>query len=663
MGGWQLVMGAVATATLVAAAAAPAAATPVPFRTLANGRIIYTEYEGGGQNMVLRSMSASGTGDRVVTAESRPRHADISPDGMWMTHASDDGIVVRSLDGNYARVVHAATRLNHPTWKVDGRNIVYLGADGLSAGRVVVDTGADHRFVTACHVTTRVAFSPDGQRAAFFGLCDSGQWGMYLMDADGGNRSRVGGPDTFTEELATLNPTWSPDSRKILVQKATSVCNPGCIVATDLVVVDAESHAITNLTKTAGYYSWNEQDPVWSPDGKKIAFSNWKYTPGPGGDRTDWPSIWVMDADGSNRTRLTRSSPIGGPAVFHRFPAWAPARPSLGPTGADTPVLLVHGVANFKANLGKPWPLAGHNCQSDNYWKSLRSQFRVMGVKNVESVGYYAKPTNRCDVYLGGWGAPVDGIDPGSHRFLTTVDERSWRDDHYDVEADPEDAFPQDRLYAERYVHTVNTSVRHLAYHLAWYIYHNYTADGRAVNLVGHSMGGLIIRYMLTGVGREPGFPSALIVRNAVTVATPHEGGGFPAFACDATSEHWHQCEDLENDSEVQQFFDAFDDQGRAPRQGGIEWTLFHSESDCIADPERSIRFLAPYRAVYKRSSLAPHRCPSFETSGDHTDMLDVVQGVFPVRYFERQIGRYLNLEQFPNPAFAIVMAATKQGY
>ena len=48
-----------------------------------------------------------------------------------------------------------------------------------------------------------------------------------------------------------------------------------------------------------------DSDPVWSPDGRRIAFeSNWQ--------------VWVMNADGSGKRRLTRNG-------VHNFnPEWSP---------------------------------------------------------------------------------------------------------------------------------------------------------------------------------------------------------------------------------------------------------------------------------------------------------------------------------------------------
>lgn len=75
---------------------------------------------------------------------------------------------------------------------------------------------------------------------------------------------------------------------------------------------------------------------------------------------------------------------------------------------------------------------------------------------------------------------------------------------------------------------TADTSITDLANLLAWYVYRTYSSRGIAVDLVGHSMGGLIMRDALNRVGQR-GFPPYLLVRDAVTISAPF--GGIPSRA------------------------------------------------------------------------------------------------------------------------------------
>jgi Tol biopolymer transport system component len=79
----------------------------------------------------------------------------------------------------------------------------------------------------------------------------------------------------------------------------------------EIYVVDSDGSGLANLTNNPA----SDSAPTWSPDGKRIAFQS---------DRdSEFGLIYVMNADGSNVTRLTDESPSkGGLSVFD--PLWSP---------------------------------------------------------------------------------------------------------------------------------------------------------------------------------------------------------------------------------------------------------------------------------------------------------------------------------------------------
>jgi Tol biopolymer transport system component len=90
-----------------------------------------------------------------------------------------------------------------------------------------------------------------------------------------------------------FDPAWSPDGRRIAFARSLPVA-PG-VDSFDIYVVDADGSNVTRLTGGPGW----KVHPSWSPDGTKIAFSS-----APAGGT---PDVYVMNADGTSVTRLTDS--------------------------------------------------------------------------------------------------------------------------------------------------------------------------------------------------------------------------------------------------------------------------------------------------------------------------------------------------------------------
>jgi Tol biopolymer transport system component len=86
------------------------------------------------------------------------------------------------------------------------------------------------------------------------------------------------------------HPRWSPDGSRILWTRAASFDSAG-----NVWVMDADGSNKTRLTSSPA----NEADAAWSPDGERIVF--WRSSQSHAAD------LWIMDADGTNQHRLTFS--------------------------------------------------------------------------------------------------------------------------------------------------------------------------------------------------------------------------------------------------------------------------------------------------------------------------------------------------------------------
>jgi triacylglycerol esterase/lipase EstA (alpha/beta hydrolase family) len=91
-----------------------------------------------------------------------------------------------------------------------------------------------------------------------------------------------------------------------------------------------------------------------------------------------------------------------------------------------------------------------------------------------------------------------------------------------------------------------DTSIKEVAKKFANYVSKHYTQNGKKVDVVAHSMGGLVVRAALHYTHqRAAGFPTKLYIEDVVTLGTPHAGAISNWLGlCNATVK-WRQCKDM----------------------------------------------------------------------------------------------------------------------
>ena len=147
-------------------------------------------------------------------------------------------------------------------------------------------------------------------RLVFLGPTTGGSV-LWTIRADGTEARRV----TRSQFVTEVEPEWSPDGRKIAYSRGEwchtdpyDLCNRIWTVNAD--GSDARRLIPRRLPGLLANRKVSFQAPTWSPDGRRIAY-----------EQSIWESqrsnLYMMNADGSGRRRLTRLRNA-------RSPAWSP---------------------------------------------------------------------------------------------------------------------------------------------------------------------------------------------------------------------------------------------------------------------------------------------------------------------------------------------------
>jgi TolB protein len=150
---------------------------------------------------------------------------------------------------------------------------------------------------------TRIVFTSDRDTERMTGrpLQDSGQGKeIYLMDYDGANQRRV----TVNRSL-NIGPAWGPDGRTLAYASYSSRYP-------DIYVTQLDGRAPTRPAQ--GTEVVHNQNPAFSPDGNRIAFTSNR------GGQTGFYDVWVVNRDGSNLQNLTPGTPRSSEGA----PTWSP---------------------------------------------------------------------------------------------------------------------------------------------------------------------------------------------------------------------------------------------------------------------------------------------------------------------------------------------------
>jgi Tol biopolymer transport system component len=167
--------------------------------------------------------------------------------------------------------------------------------DGGAEVQVITDTAP---FISRGYRDISPAWSPDGEEIAFLSdrttpISPLPSWHLFITSVAG----------SLARQLSPIRAAafrWAPDGRRIAYVEGVGPSTYGNILVLDL---------DTGSSTRVGAQQDVDADPVWSPDGVRLAFTSVR-------DGND--ELYVMSADGSGERRLTTNAAADNSA------AWSP---------------------------------------------------------------------------------------------------------------------------------------------------------------------------------------------------------------------------------------------------------------------------------------------------------------------------------------------------
>jgi len=298
------------------------APAPAP---VGNGKIVFTAWNSGGKSDIFVMDNNSFNEVNLTNSAGNNDFDPVwSPDGTQIAFTSDrDGnneIYVMNADGTgVVRLTNEPGNDAQPAWSPDGTKLLFISNrdDNNEVWVMNADgTGATQLTSTASPVTHKnPTWKPDGSRIAYTSNKDTvpsdGRLDeIYLANPDGTGEVRLTTtPNSVTNPYYSRKPDWSPDGSKILFFSRRTASNKDIIYT---MLDNGTVEPAQTPVNLSGASPRANAHGRWAPDGSRIVFTscrddygvspNWNSC-GDGGNH----EIYVINADGSNQTRLTHN--------------------------------------------------------------------------------------------------------------------------------------------------------------------------------------------------------------------------------------------------------------------------------------------------------------------------------------------------------------------
>ena len=283
-------------------------------------QIVTFELDGRGQGRIVRG------GSHLGVPAWAPDGKALAFNGTWTDRHN---VIIAEPDGSNRRFIAPDIIPAHerPSWSPDGNLLAFRSHPGRDTTVAGISDGTGYETFGVLYIaavdgssvvevpgtaTTRPVWSPDGRHIAVGGsLVETGgppQWGIYVLDADGGNPRVIDWWDypRGAHDLLSLPLLWSPDGAELWVGRGNIEAISVATQERRTIVVPSRFQGIAGM--------------AWSPDGSRLAVVTQPAGPGRAIGYKDGvfvyevvPVLYTVAADGSDiRVLVQLEDPTDG---------------------------------------------------------------------------------------------------------------------------------------------------------------------------------------------------------------------------------------------------------------------------------------------------------------------------------------------------------------
>jgi hypothetical protein len=333
---------------------------PAPFGPAVNGLIAYVDAAGA----IVLGDPATGLTEVLVNGPGVERPV-FSPDGTSVAflRTAPDGrleVAIVAADGTGERVISAAGRreIGHLGWTPDGRSVVVSSFGSLW----LLDTagGGESRLADADGepISTIIADDFNADVSDLFRPVDAAQV-LYVVRGDAGDElwslDRADGTTSTLLAPATASvlyneitaAQWSPDGSMIALT-LFDVDHGDYLVH----VMNADGSGLRRLVASDEPPGRSEAQPVWSPDGRRLAIMRWYFEEG--SDVPNVRPITVVDVAAGTQIEMS-VRPANGYLGF----SWSPDGKDLLVVPDDDRQVMILDASTGAIRLDAGWDTDG----------------------------------------------------------------------------------------------------------------------------------------------------------------------------------------------------------------------------------------------------------------------------------------------------------------